>query len=420
MTRQAKWGSIISGLSILCICIATLTPDRLASVEQLANACRGWCGDSLLADFIRNILLFIPLGFGLRLRGVPTSRAFLIGSCLSAAVELLQIRVVVGRDASVLDWIANSAGTIVGAVLASCLGTLIRPRRHTAIALAGGAFVTWAGILILGAWGIQPAPSSDAFWGQRTPQLAGFSRFRGELLSGRVNGVELPSARLLSDDPVRLPLRARRVRVEAVVRPAPVPSSTAVAPILRIADADGREILMLGQGGDELVFRLRLRASTLRLETPAFALAGAFRTDTGVDRESLGSSETVSATLDRGRLRLAARRQEALVSREFDMTPAVAWSFFLPWDYWFGPNAGWVSQLWVAAVLIPLGYWTAIIGSPKGVGRAMAALLVLVSTTLAFVPEVFALPQTRASQYLSAAAGLGLGWLVSALVAARA
>ena len=344
MAQQSKWGSIIAGVTALLICVATLTPGTPPTAAEIA-ACSGWCTDSLVADFARNIILFLPLGFGLRMAGVRPGRALLVGACLSAAVEILQIRVIVGRDASFLDWISNSLGTMTGVVIATHGSILIRPRSQTAAALSLVALGLWLGILLLGAWGIQPAPSSDPYWGQRAPQLGDSPQFLGELLSARVNDVEIPSERMANDDAIRGPLGDGRVRVEAIVRPGPPPPPAGIAPIVRIADGAEREIVLLGRGGKELVFRVRLRASMLRLETPAFALAGAFRDGGNFEPETVESPESLFAVVDRGRVRLAARGDGEARSREYELSPAVAWSFFLPWDYWFGPNAAWISHV---------------------------------------------------------------------------
>ena len=202
MAQQSKWGSIIAGVTALLICVATLTPGTPPSAAAIA-ACSGGCTDSIVADFARNIILFLPLGFGLTLAGVRPGRALLAGACLSAAVEILQIRVIVGRDASFLDWISNSLGTMAGVAIATHGRTLIRPRTPTAAALWVVSLVLWVGVLLLGAWGIQPVPSSDPYWGQRAPELGDSPQFLGELLSARVNDLEIQSDRMANDDTIR-------------------------------------------------------------------------------------------------------------------------------------------------------------------------------------------------------------------------
>jgi hypothetical protein len=319
----------------------------------------------------------------------------------------------------VLDWISNSLGTAAGALIAIHWSSLTRPRPPTASALWAVALALWAGILVFGAWGIQPAPSSDSYWGQRAPELGDFPPFRGELLSARINSVEIPSARMVNDDTIRGPLRDGRVRVDAIVRPGPPPPPAGIAPILRVADRAEREILMLGRGGGELVFRVRLRASALRLETPAFALAGAFGNASTVSPTMVERPESLFASVDRGRVRLAARGDGAARSREFEMSPAVAWSFFLPWDYWFGPNAASISRVWMFALLFPVGYWAALMTEQRR-QRTILLTMILVLSTLGIVPELFALPHVRVPLLLSAIAGVLLGWFAAARLTSRA
>ena len=418
MAQQSKWGSIIAGVSAALICLATLTPGTPPSAAAMA-ACRGWCADTLVADFVRNIILFVPLGFGLRLAGIRTIRAILLGVCLSATVELLQIRVIVGRDASVLDWISNSLGTVVGVLIATNFSILIRPQPRSATALLFASLALWVGILVLGAWGIQPSPSPDPYWGQRAPQFGDFPPFLGELISARVNGVEIPSDRMLNDDTIRGPLRSGRLRAQVIVQPGPPPPPGGIAPIARIADLARREIFILGQAGNELVFRVRLRASVLQLETPGFALAGAFRNGHH-DPESVDSPESLFASVDSGRVRLAARHDGERLSQGYELTPAVAWSFFLPWDYWFGPNAAWISDVWLAALLIPVGYWATLTADQRRARRQVGITLTFVVMTLVTVPELFSLPHVRMSHVLSAFTGVVLGWVTAARLTSRA
>jgi len=416
---QPKWGSIIAAISIAFICLVTLAPGAPDAIAEARN-CQPWCDDPLVADFIRNIVLFAPMGFGLRLAGVRPRWAILAGALLSATVELLQIRVIVGRDASVLDWISNTLGTIAGVGIADQLRAILLPLPRNALRLTIGAFTAWVGILILGAWGSQPAPTEFPFWGQRTPRLRQYPPFRGELLTGRINGVELPSARLSNDEGIRAPLREGRLQVDAVVLPGQPSPPTEIAPILRVADGTLREILLLGRSNKELVFRYRLRATRLRLENPAFALAGAFPPARDMDGQEPESPESLSVVLDRGRLTLTAHNQARTQQRLFALTAASAWSFFLPWDYWYGPNAALLSLLWLGALLAPVGYWG---GRSAGESRirwtALAIAIMMVPATLVVLPQAFPLAPAKASEFIAAIGGLALGWILAALVERR-
>lgn len=414
---QPKWGSIIAAVSIVFICLATLTPGAPQPPAGTVPSCEPWCDDPLLADFIRNIVLFAPMGFGLRLAGVRARWAILAGTLLSATVELLQLGVIVGRDASVLDWISNTLGTMAGVGIAQQLRAILLPSPRIALRLTIGALVSWLVILVLGAWGIQPAPTEFPFWGQRTPRLRQYPPFRGQLLSGRVNGVELPSARLDNDENIRGPLRAGRSQVDAVVQPGLPPPPTEIAPILRVADGTLREILLLGRSRKELVFRYRLRATRIRLETPAFALGRAFGDSGDMDGGEPESPETLSVVLERGRLTLTAYSEAGIRRQVFNLTAASAWSFFVPWDYWYGPNAALLSLLWLGALLVPTGYWaTHTAGASRTRWTVLAAAIMIVSATLGLLPHAFALAPARAPQFVAAIAGLAFGWILAALV----
>ena len=413
---QPKWGSIIAAVSIAFICLVTLAPGAPDAVAE-ARSCQPWCDDPLVADFVRNIVLFAPMGFGLRLAGVRPRWAILAGAVLSATVELLQIRVIVGRDASVHDWISNTLGTMAGVGIADQLRAILLPSPRSALRLTICGLVAWVVILVLGAWGIQPAPTQFPFWGQRTPRLRQYPPFRGELLTGRLNGVELPSARLSNDEGIRAPLRAGRAQIDAVVRPGPPSPPTEIAPILRVADGTLREILLLGRSNKELVVRYRLKATSLRLETPAFALARAFTVARDMDGEELEAPESLSVILDRGRLTLLAHHQRETRRQTFDLTAASAWSFFLPWDYWYGPNAAFLSLLWLGALLLPAGYWGArAAGERRARWTALAVAIMIVPATLDLLPHAFPLAPTKASQFIAALGGFAGGWILAALI----
>jgi len=416
---QPKWGSIIAAVSVAFICLATLSPGAPEPPGAQPN-CQPWCDDPLLADFIRNIVLFAPMGFGLRLAGVRARWAIVAGTLLSAAVELLQLQVIVGRDASVLDWISNTLGTMAGVGIASQLRAILLPLPRSALRLTIGAVTGWVAILVLGAWGIQPAPTELPFWGQRTPRLRQYPPFRGRLLSGRLNGVELPSARVGNDENIRGPLRAGRSHVDAIVLPGLPSPQAEIAPILRVADGGLREILLLGRSDQELVFRYRLRATSLRLETPAFALARAFASIRDNVGEGPEVPESLSVALDRGRLTLTAQNQGEIHRRVFDLTAASAWSFFLPWEYWYGPNAAFLSLLWLGALLLPAGYWGAHSARERRTRwTALAIALMIVPATLVALPRAFPLAPAMASQFIAAIGGLALGWSVAVLVERR-
>ena len=119
-TRRGAWIAAV-GCSAL-ILVATLSPEP----EAAWVGCHWpWC----LFDFAQNLVLFAPLGASLFLATRCHTKSIAVGAALSLAVELLQLHVIRGRDASLIDWIANTIGTAAGTWLAVAVDSLLRRRR---------------------------------------------------------------------------------------------------------------------------------------------------------------------------------------------------------------------------------------------------------------------------------------------------
>jgi len=96
--------------SIALIVVATMIPARLRhpSFIYVDNALEP-------ADFLNNILMYMPLGIALS--GSSLLRTFLFGFCLSATAETLQLGYV-DRIPSAFDIASNTAGALVGYLVA--------------------------------------------------------------------------------------------------------------------------------------------------------------------------------------------------------------------------------------------------------------------------------------------------------------
>src|SRR5271170_6890969 len=90
-----------------------------------------FCGSFGFADFLLNIALFIPLGWGLRLAGVRRWPIYLFGLLLAGTIETLQDYVISGRESGLNDLIANPLGGVIGVWLADHLRTLLVPGAAT-------------------------------------------------------------------------------------------------------------------------------------------------------------------------------------------------------------------------------------------------------------------------------------------------
>ncbi|CAN5199684.1 hypothetical protein BH11ACT3_BH11ACT3_13130 [soil metagenome] len=83
------------------------------------------------ADFVANIVFFVPVGL---IAALLLSRrlwwlAIPLGVSLSICIELGQLLFLPGRDASVTDVLANSTGTVIGAVIVPATRRATEPKR---------------------------------------------------------------------------------------------------------------------------------------------------------------------------------------------------------------------------------------------------------------------------------------------------
>jgi glycopeptide antibiotics resistance protein len=134
---SAAWANRIVLLSLLGICYLTLFPFILRispgrflhrSMFLLGNSNK----ETHSIDFLLNVLLFVPFGFGLcaeaQKRGIRKLATFLIvlgvGAATCYTVELLQL-LIPSRDSGWDDIFSNSLGSVVGFFLFQCCGAPI-------------------------------------------------------------------------------------------------------------------------------------------------------------------------------------------------------------------------------------------------------------------------------------------------------
>lgn len=73
----------------------------------------------LLLGTAANVLLFLPFGAALRLRGLGIGTTALLGLLVSAVIEGAQLLFVSGRTTSVDDLLLNTTGAVLGSALLS-------------------------------------------------------------------------------------------------------------------------------------------------------------------------------------------------------------------------------------------------------------------------------------------------------------
>jgi hypothetical protein len=244
------------------------------------------------------------------------------------------------------------------------------------------------------------------YWGQRAADLGQFDTFPGRLLDARVGALSLPSHQLPNSGEVRRALLAG-APLTAVAEPAG--PTDGIAPLASIFDGDQREIVVLGQWKQDLVFRLRARATDWRLRPPAIRLRSVFHS-------SAPETLTVSGAIRNDRFVVEAVGLEGRASRVLPLSTQWGWSLLLPFEYAFGPEVGWVSALWVGCWLLPIGFWLGFTGFRGGLALGATVLLLLLG--LGFLPALYQEPAGGA-EWAAGLIGAASGWAVARKVRMR-
>jgi len=237
------------------------------------------CGDLGLADFIANVILFMPMAAGLSGTGVSWRSTVLVLLALSTGIELVQL-VIPGRESALGDIFANTSGAALGAALPAWW-----PRRRRS-GVAGGAATAGVLAIMVGAGlALLLSLPSSIYYGQWTADLGMYDQYRGRVLSAEIGGLALPSWRLDDSRTVRKRILSG---VPLEVRVIAGPRTGRVAPVFSIFDERQQEVLVLGADRDDFVLRVRRLATGLRLREPDARWRGAMAGVSPGDTLSLG------------------------------------------------------------------------------------------------------------------------------------
>jgi glycopeptide antibiotics resistance protein len=132
---RARFQTVASNValvsSVAAIVALTLTPIRhritggahevqLLPLGDIVESIRA-PDTGLLLEEASNMLLFVPLGAALKLRGFGIVMTALTAMTLSGSVEIVQLLLVSGRTTSVDDVLLNTLGAVLGCALVSLL-----------------------------------------------------------------------------------------------------------------------------------------------------------------------------------------------------------------------------------------------------------------------------------------------------------
>jgi hypothetical protein len=411
-------GLVLTIASLGAIGFATLLPEPPSDMGSIFCLV---CGSVGGVSAILNVFLFVPLGIGLALSGIRGNRALLAMCALSALIETAQFFVIPGRDATIGDVLTNTLGGALGFAVARYASTLLRPPARTALALALGWSAAWLAIQAISAFGFSPAMPNSEYYGQLARRLGNTEQFRGIVLRASIADVTVSDTRFPNSPSVRA-LLLHGASVTTTVVPDGVTRD--IAPIVRVADADEREIVLLAQNATKLVFGVRTGAAALRLRPLVFALPGAFSAiPTG---GSLGADTLVLRSRYSAREVWLSAWRGRIYDHHIPIFASLGWTMLLPFQ-WFiegRPREFLASAIWIACLLFPLGYWGLLVlryfqaqhSARMGIIAVPTALL-LVYVGLVAVPQAFGMAGAPLRDWLAALAGIVSGALASGAIA---
>ena len=372
------------------------------------------CGPYGGVDAALNVLLFIPFGLGMALGGATARRAILIAFACTVTIELLQVRLVAGRDSSLGDVLTNTLGASLGHALGRFRGLLSRPQPREALRLFAAYLTLWLCAQVLIAYTFTPALPEPPYYGQ-IDRPRGHSRpaFPGDIVAASVDSLRLVRGGLPNALPIRTLLGSRDgAELRAMATDGGAVSGKAELVVL--SGPGMVSVVSLEQEGTSLVYGLRTGAEHLRLRPYEFRMDGVFGARQGRRGDTL---------LARGRYRtslvtMSATRGSAVRAREFVPRLSLGWMAFVPLATYVDGDA---SELALSAIFLlllaaPAGYWMAMIRAPatSGVSRApVAASAAVVCVGLFLVPTLFGMHPAAAWEWgcvvLAVACGHSVG-----------
>jgi hypothetical protein len=410
-------------VALAFIAVATLTPTPEAR-PVLGSAFCLLCGEYGGVDFLLNVLLFVPLGLGLRLAGVSGRGAVLAALVATVTIEALQLQIVAGRDASLGDLLSNTAGGALGALLAVRWRALLLPRGRAAARLAWAAPALWAALaagtaLSATLWG----PDGGLLYRRSAPTRR-WAWFPGQVLWVQTGAAAV--TRDSGDGDGRFAVlatvpRGGPVRVGAgVVSGGP---STAAAAIAIVRRPGAYDVVALAQNRRDLTFHVRTAAAFALVRVPGIAVENVFAPRDERARRAgwpvAGDTLRIAGDYTRRRLRVDVWWRGGHTASTALLHPFVAWSYFLPWEYSYGRWADVLSALWAGGLIAPAAYWATRAARPGWRVRRAAPVALAAAVGLAAVPAATGVSVPPAVVWagvaLGAATGAALGrWSVAA------
>lgn len=397
-TLQKRAGSALAIAAASLIALATLYPT--GTPQPLRSPLCILCGDLGTVDFVLNLLLFLPLGAGLRIAGLRRGHVLALVLGATLFVELLQLKIVAGRDASLGDLLANALGGALGLLLVDHGARPLRATGARARVPAIAAAALFVAAHVGTGWGLQRSLPDGRYWGQWRRAQLDTARFRGDVVRVDVNGRPLVANLIPHDDPHVRAIRSDSVTLAATIRPGP-PTSR-VASIASIGADPTYRLIVLAQHRQNLVMRVRLRASELLLRSPSFGIPRVLAVASNGRPDTL----SIAGSYLPGRVILRAGDSRA----DYPLTLGLGWTFFLPMELPLGGRTALPNALWLALLVTPMAFWSA--RAWRGPFRLVLPAAIAIGA-LALLPAVFPLSATTPWEWLGVVGGVALASIIA-------
>jgi hypothetical protein len=281
------------------------------------------------------------------------------------------------------------------------------------LVIAWGAI--WLGIQTISSFAFVPSIPESQYYGQLARSLGRLAVFQGRVLAASVDSIVIPNTAIADSHEVRRQLLEGATVATRVV---PAGPTRDIAPIVRVADSEQREILLLAQDGVDLLFAIHSVAAVLRLRPPVFALPRVFPTDVAKADVKAADTLGLSGRFLSREVRMNAQTGSATNGNRVSLTASLAWTLVLP-SQWFieGTRAeAVISLIWIVLLMVPFGYWTLHLAHPQRAAGFQEhptlfwiGSLVILGVGLGLAPRVFGLSPTPVREWLGGVAGLLIG-----------
>jgi hypothetical protein len=143
-----------------------------------------------------------------------------------------------------------------------------------------------------------------------------------------------------------------------------------------------------------------MRTADAKISTPTIRLDGVFRHRHRSSRDTI----EVAGGLIHHRLWVSATEHGVQHERTLPVDAGLGWSYLLPFGYEYGPEAPWLTALWIAGLAAPGAYW-----ATRATWRALLVVAAAMGAGLLAIPFAAGVHPTPWWEWIALVAGVLIG-----------